>query len=62
MDKILDACIPAAAEPNWWGLLSIACGIFIVGMCLGALVGAAIAHDAYAGVKEPDIYDPRWPQ
>jgi hypothetical protein len=62
METVLNACIPAAADPNWWALASIGCGIFVLGTALGALLGVALAHEAYSGIRvETDVYDPRSP-
>lgn len=66
MEEILNACIPAAAEPNWWALASIGIGILVLGMALGTLIGVALERDAsairYARMSADDLYDGRWPQ
>lgn len=60
MDALLEACTPT----DWWGLLSLFCGIFVIGTAVGGLIGAALMHEALAGVRHPedDLYDPRRPQ
>lgn len=33
-------------DPNWWALVSITCGVFVLGMAIGGLIGAALAYEA----------------
>jgi len=60
MQEAMQACIPVVAETDWWALISIDCGIFVLGMTLGALLGVAIAHEA-GKIAIEEQYDPRMP-
>lgn len=44
VEAVMEACLHP--EPNWWALVPIGCGIFILGMTVGALIGIAMAHEA----------------
>lgn len=63
MESVANACIPVA-EPNWWAMVSIACGIFVLGAAVGALIGVVIEREAAAVRAEAtyELYDPSRPQ